>query len=40
MGIVDINGYVFVRGISDIYGITGYLTKKRLEKLFPSEIFY
>ncbi len=39
MGIVNINGYVFVRGISDIYGITGYLTKKRLEKLFPSEIF-
>jgi hypothetical protein len=39
MGIVNINGYIFVRGISDIYGITGYLTKKRLEKLFPSEIF-
>jgi hypothetical protein len=39
MGIVNINGYVFVRGFSDVYGITGYLTKKRLEKLFPTEIF-
>jgi hypothetical protein len=36
LGIANVNGYVTDKGV---ISVTGYLTKKRLERLFPSELF-